>query len=400
MIRSSKHILKYQTKLKTNILDQIFVDYKNDLEYYIDLILSNKLPLKIRLSTKLLPTNIIKHSQWKQIIYQNASQIIRSQINKTNITRYNCYKKCYAKAIKKNRFKKFTFKKFSQLRLKDIKQSRFFTKPTIKNITITLDYRLINFKNDSKYFNEFIRIRSPYFHASRKLAISINIPFKHHKHSNKFNDWNRKNSVQLSKINGNYYLTLFYQKEEPAKKQQGNVLGIDQGYKKLLTCSDSKVLGKEMLELYSKISRKQQGSKAFKKYLTHRNNEINRICNTLELNDVKELVIENLKYVKHKSYQNNKMNSKVMNKVQRWSYHKTAMKLQRLCQENGILLTRVNPAYTSQKCSSCGHVDKKNRLLEKFECQHCGYINDADINASINISRMRAYSPHSLKKAG
>jgi hypothetical protein len=43
MIRTSKHILKYQTKLKTNILNQIFTDYKTDLEYYVSLILSNEM---------------------------------------------------------------------------------------------------------------------------------------------------------------------------------------------------------------------------------------------------------------------------------------------------------------------------------------------------------------------
>jgi IS605 OrfB family transposase len=42
-----------------------------------------------------------------------------------------------------------------------------------------------------------------------------------------------------------------------------------------------------------------------------------------------------------------------MNKVQRWSYPKTKRKLERLCEENGVLLTKVNPAYTSQKCSLC-----------------------------------------------
>jgi hypothetical protein len=63
MIRTSQHILKYQTNFKSNILDKIFIDYKIDLQYYINLICSNQLSLKKNLSSKLLPTNIIKHSQ-------------------------------------------------------------------------------------------------------------------------------------------------------------------------------------------------------------------------------------------------------------------------------------------------------------------------------------------------
>ena len=83
-----------------------------------------------------------------------------------------------------------------------------------------------------------------------------------------------------------------------------------------------------------------------------------------------------------------------MNKVQRWSYPKIAIKPERLSEENGVLLTKINPAYTSQKCSLCGYVDKRNRSCGLFTCQHCGYI-----NAAINILHMGAYSLHSLEKA-
>ncbi len=45
MIRSTKYILKFQTKSKTNVLDKLFVDFRKDLDYYIDLIIAGKLPL-------------------------------------------------------------------------------------------------------------------------------------------------------------------------------------------------------------------------------------------------------------------------------------------------------------------------------------------------------------------
>jgi putative transposase len=83
-----------------------------------------------------------------------------------------------------------------------------------------------------------------------------------------------------------------------------------------------------------------------------------------------------------------------MNKMQYWSYYKTIGKLERLCEENGVLLTKVNPAYTSQTCSNCGCVDKNSRNGESYVCQHCRYKIDADLNASINISRMGVYNPH------
>lgn len=46
----------------------------------------------------------------------------------------------------------------------------------------------------------------------------------------------------------------------------------------------------------------------------------------------------------------------------------------------------IDAKYTSQKCSGCGCVDKRNRLSQsEFACVKCGLIFNADENASINI---------------
>jgi IS605 OrfB family transposase len=393
MFRTSQHILKYQTNYKSNILEKIFNDYKIDLQYYINLICSNQLPLKKNLSSKSLPTNIIKHSQWKQIIYKQSSEIIRSQIKKCNNKRYNNYKKIYAKCKQNNKHKLFTNKKYSELNLNYILYTKYFTVPEINNISITLDSRLIDFQQGN-CFDEFIRVKSPYFIENKKRSITINLPFKHHKHSLKFVNWERKKSIQLKIINDNYYINLFYSQKSPQKKQEGFALGIDQGYKKLLSCSNGQILGTELFEIYQQLTRKQKNSKAYKKLLKHKSNEINRICNLLDINDIKEIVIEDLKNVKKNTKKNKRIFTKTMNKMQYWSYKQTIDKLERLCEENGVLLTKVNPAYTSQTCSNCGCVDKKSRNGESYICQHCGYEIDADLNASINISRMGVYNPH------
>ena len=49
-------------------------------------------------------------------------------------------------------------------------------------------------------------------------------------------------------------------------------------------------------------------------------------------------------------------------------------------------LIEVDPAYTSQTCSHCGHVAKDNRRSQaSFECRACGRYGNADINAALNI---------------
>lgn len=47
---------------------------------------------------------------------------------------------------------------------------------------------------------------------------------------------------------------------------------------------------------------------------------------------------------------------------------------------------KVNPAYTSQKCSKCGHTCKENRKTQSlFECVKCGHTDNADYQACQNI---------------
>lgn len=83
---------------------------------------------------------------------------------------------------------------------------------------------------------------------------------------------------------------------------------------------------------------------------------------------------------------------------------KNASKIERLLQKNSkdfryipkILfggyrecfsnVVKVNPAYTSQKCSKCGHTCKENRRTQSlFECVKCNFTMNADYNACQNI---------------
>lgn len=49
-------------------------------------------------------------------------------------------------------------------------------------------------------------------------------------------------------------------------------------------------------------------------------------------------------------------------------------------------LVKVDPAYTSQTCSSCGTIDSSSRKSQAvFSCQHCGHRDNADRNAAVNI---------------
>ncbi len=51
-----------------------------------------------------------------------------------------------------------------------------------------------------------------------------------------------------------------------------------------------------------------------------------------------------------------------------------------------VAVVAVPPAYTSQRCSACGHTTQENRESQAaFLCRACGHADNADVNAAINI---------------
>ena len=51
----------------------------------------------------------------------------------------------------------------------------------------------------------------------------------------------------------------------------------------------------------------------------------------------------------------------------------------------------INPAYTSQTCSGCGHIAKKSLSQRQHDCPICGLRLDRDTNAAINILSVGQY---------
>ncbi|MFI8075847.1 RNA-guided endonuclease InsQ/TnpB family protein [Streptomyces sp. NPDC086033] len=70
-----------------------------------------------------------------------------------------------------------------------------------------------------------------------------------------------------------------------------------------------------------------------------------------------------------------------------WSFAQLAGFIVYKAKRAGVPLVFVEPAYTSQTCAECGHVDKRNRVDQGlFICRGCGVVAHADRNASYNIA--------------
>lgn len=75
-------------------------------------------------------------------------------------------------------------------------------------------------------------------------------------------------------------------------------------------------------------------------------------------------------------------------------------KIESVAEKFGSIVLKVNPQFTSQTCSNCGHCDKENRKKERFLCLNCGFLADADVQASLNIGnkglKILGISPNKL----
>jgi putative transposase len=72
-----------------------------------------------------------------------------------------------------------------------------------------------------------------------------------------------------------------------------------------------------------------------------------------------------------------------------WSFSDLQLKIAYKAQRKGIPVMVVNPAYTSQMCSGCGHTEKANRSSQSsFACKQCGFASHADYNAALNIRHL------------
>lgn len=73
--------------------------------------------------------------------------------------------------------------------------------------------------------------------------------------------------------------------------------------------------------------------------------------------------------------------------LKKWSYYDLQNKITNKAAEYGIEVIKINPKYTSQRCSRCGCIHAENRPTQsQFLCVECGFKENADYNASQNIS--------------
>ncbi len=83
-----------------------------------------------------------------------------------------------------------------------------------------------------------------------------------------------------------------------------------------------------------------------------------------------------------------------------WAFRRLFQYVEYKTELFGIEVQQVSPAYTSQRCSSCGFTHESNRRSKhQFVCQKCKYELNADYNANKNVARKLLKKLHSRQKS-
>ena len=223
-------------------------------------------------------------------------------------------------------------------------------------------------------------------------------------------------NVTISKESGRWYISFCTEKEltEMPIHPSKSAIGVDLGVAKLITTSDGQVFEPKnsfkanqfkLAKLQRKLRKKTKFSQNWKKLnqkinkLHHhianiRHDYLHKITTTLSKSHAM-IVVEDLKVANMSKSVSGTLENKGRNVKAKSGLNKSILDqgwsmlvgmLDYKQKWRGGLLVKVDPRYTSQKCSSCGHIAKENRQTQtKFECVACDFVANADLNASRNI---------------
>jgi len=223
---------------------------------------------------------------------------------------------------------------------------------------------------------------------------------------------------------GRYYVSVLVDTPEIEVKSDSNNagIGIDLGLKEFAVMSDKttkhninkkskiKKIEKKLRREQRKLSRKYENYKQNKKLKGEatkknidkqvikvqklhqrldniRTDYINNIVNDLAKTKPSYITIEDLNV---SGMMKNKHLSKA---VAQQKFYEFRTKLEHKCRQTGIelrIVDRFEPS--SKKCHKCGNIKKDLKLKDRiYKCGECGYIEDRDYNASLNLRDAKIY---------
>ncbi|MFE5052084.1 RNA-guided endonuclease InsQ/TnpB family protein [Streptomyces sp. NPDC056637] len=210
----------------------------------------------------------------------------------------------------------------------------------------------------------------------------------------------RKGESDLIERDGVFYLIATCDVPEAEQYEPDGFIGVDLGIANIATTSTGyqaagRGLGryrKRQLDLRAKLQKKR--TKSAKRRLKERSRrETRHVKNTNHIiaktivteaeRTAHGIALEELKGIRRRV----RLRKPQRVQLHSWAFAQLGDFIVYKARRAGVPLVYVDPAYTSQTCADCDHLDKKNRVDQAtFICRNCGVVAHADRNASRNIA--------------
>jgi IS605 OrfB family transposase len=187
--------------------------------------------------------------------------------------------------------------------------------------------------------------------------------------------------------------------DEPDPLDVDGTLGVDLGIVNLATDSDGETLSGERIERRRQwyATRRQAlqkvGTRSAKRRLCllkgrqrrfqqDTNHVISKRLVAKAKHTKRAIALEDLSGIRQRARVQRQQRARHSN----WAFGQLRFFISYKARRAGVRVAFVDPAYTSQRCSACGHTERRNRKSQAaFCCVVCGHASSADYNAAINI---------------
>jgi putative transposase len=218
-----------------------------------------------------------------------------------------------------------------------------------------------------------------------------------------------KGQADLLYRNGTFYLAVTLEVPTPLPDEVTSTLGVDLGIINLATDSEGETFSGEAVEQNRKRHQalrqrlQKHGTQSAKKHLkklagkeARFKRNTNHVISKRIVHKAKTthqaLAIEELRHIRQRTERTVRHSQRA--RQSSWTFGQLRHFLSYKATLAGVPLHTVDPRNTSRTCHVCGHCAKENRKSQAaFVCQACGYTDNADRNAAINISRAAVMQP-------
>jgi len=208
---------------------------------------------------------------------------------------------------------------------------------------------------------------------------------------------------------GRYFLQVQVKSVAPPVATVNDFLGVDLGLAQIATDSTGAAFTGEPVERLRRrrtIARKQYqraGTKSAKRRLrrmagrqSRYQKHINHVVSKTLVAKAKALgvglALENLSGLRTRTQPTARR--RLRERLGNWGFFQLRTFVEYKARREGIPVVLVQPAYSSQTCSDCGHCERGNRRTQsEFVCRHCGLSLNADHNAARNIRAWAVRKP-------